>query len=234
MSKLYLIPTPIGNLEDITLRAIRILKEADVILAEDTRTSRVLLNHLGIDKRLLSHHQHNEHQSTPEVIRMIQAGQSVALISDAGTPGISDPGFLIIRSAMEAGIKVSCLPGPVAFVPAMVASGIPCDKFFFEGFLPHKKGRQTRLKYLSGLDYTFILYESPHRLIKCLEELKEHCTSMRLACVAREISKVYEEIKTATIQELVEYYKGSSGTVKGEIVIVVSGTKTEKYERLEE
>ena len=231
---LYIVPTPIGNLGDMTFRAIEILKSVDLILAEDTRSSGILLKHFSIENNLRPFHNFNEHKVVESLVSQLKEGMTMALISDAGTPGISDPGFLIIRSAMEAGIKVSCLPGPVAFVPAMVASGIPCDKFFFEGFLPHKKGRQTRLKYLSGLDYTFILYESPHRLIKCLEELKERCSPMRLACVAREISKVYEEIKTATIQDLVEYYKGSSGTVKGEIVIVVSGTKTEKYERLEE
>ncbi|HMT28333.1 MAG TPA: 16S rRNA (cytidine(1402)-2'-O)-methyltransferase [Bacteroidia bacterium] len=221
MSKLYLIPTPIGNLEDITLRAIRILKEADVILAEDTRTSRVLLNHLGIDKRMLAHHQHNEHQSTPEVVRMLKAGQSVALISDAGTPGISDPGFLLVRASIKEGIEVECLPGPTAFVPALVMSGLPSDRFLFEGFLPPKKGRQTRLKELAELEMTIILYESPHKIVKTLEQLCEYLGPERPASLSRELTKMFEETRRGTLQELTEHFK--SVEPRGEIVLVVGG-----------
>lgn len=222
MSKLYLVPTPIGNLEDITLRSVRILKEVDIILAEDTRTSRVLLNHLGIEKRLLSHHQHNEHQSVPEVIRMIKAGQSVALISDAGTPGISDPGFLLIREALKEQVDIECLPGPTAFVPALVISGLPCDRFHFEGFLPVKKGRQTRLKELAELDLTIVLYESPHRILKTLEQLAEYLGAERPASVSRELTKMYEETRRGTLRELVEHFAVTDG--RGEMVVVV-GTK---------
>jgi 16S rRNA (cytidine1402-2'-O)-methyltransferase len=221
MSKLYLIPTPIGNLEDITLRAIRILKEVDVVLAEDTRTSRVLLNHLGIDKRLLSHHQHNEHQSTPEVIRMIKAGQSVALISDAGTPGISDPGFLLVREALKEEVDVECLPGPTAFVPALVVSGLPCDRFHFEGFLPVKKGRQTRLKELAELDLTIVLYESPHRILKTLEQLAEYLDPERPASVSRELTKMYEETRRGTLRDLAAHFAITEA--RGEMVVVVGG-----------
>jgi len=221
MSKLYLIPTPIGNLEDITLRAVRILKEVDVILAEDTRTSRVLLNHLGIDKRLLSHHQHNEHQSTPEVIRMIQAGQSVALISDAGTPGISDPGFLLVREALKQEVEVECLPGPTAFVPALVISGLPCDRFHFEGFLPVKKGRQTKLKELAELDLTIIFYESPHRILKTLEQLSEYFGPERPASVSRELTKIYEQTLRGTVRDLAAHF--ATTEARGEMVVVIGG-----------
>jgi 16S rRNA (cytidine1402-2'-O)-methyltransferase len=221
MSKLFLVPTPIGNLEDITLRAIRILKEADILLAEDTRTSRVLLNHLGIDKKLLAHHQHNEHHSAPEVIRMLEAGQSVALISDAGTPGISDPGFLLVREAVKAGIDVECLPGPTAFVPALVMSGLPCDRFHFEGFLPQKKGRQTRLKELALLDVTIVLYESPHRILKTLEQLAEFLGSERKASVSRELTKMHEETLRGTLTELAAHFKNTEP--RGEMVVVVGG-----------
>jgi len=221
MSKLYLIPTPIGNLEDITLRAIRILREADVVLAEDTRTSRVLLKHLGIDKRMLAHHQHNEHQSTPEVVRMLQAGQSVALLSDAGTPGISDPGFLLIRESLKAGIEVECLPGPTAFVPALVVSGLPTDRFLFEGFLPPKKGRQTRLKELALMEMTLVFYESPHKILKTLEQFCEYFGPERQASVSRELTKMFEETLRGTLQELADHFKATEP--RGEMVVIVAG-----------
>lgn len=219
---LYLIPTPIGNLEDITLRALRLLREADLILAEDTRTSKKLLLHYEIDTPLRAYHAHNEHQITDNLVAQLEGGAQMALISDAGMPGISDPGFLLTRACVQAGVPVTCLPGPTAFVPALVASGIPCDRFYFEGFLPHKKGRQTRLRYLAGLAETFVLYESPYRLVKCLSQLSEHCGSGRLACVARELTKVHEEVRTATLQELKDHY-GEQAKVKGEIVVVVAG-----------
>jgi 16S rRNA (cytidine1402-2'-O)-methyltransferase len=221
MAKLVLVPTPIGNLEDITLRSIRALKEADLILAEDTRTSRVLLNHLGIEKRILSHHQHNEHQSTPEVIRMLKAGQSIALISDAGTPGISDPGFLLVREALKEGIDVECLPGPTAFVPALVISGLPCDRFLFEGFLPPKKGRQTKLKELAEMEMTIILYESPHKILKTLEQLVEYFGSERQASLSRELSKLYEQTIRGTLQDILIHFQTTDP--RGEIVIVIAG-----------
>jgi len=221
MSKLYLIPTPIGNLEDITLRAIRILREADVVLAEDTRTSRVLLKHLGIDKRMLAHHQHNEHQSTPEVVRMLQAGQSVALLSDAGTPGISDPGFLLVRESLKAGIEVECLPGPTAFVPALVVSGLPTDRFLFEGFLPPKKGRQTRLKELALMEMTLVFYESPHKILKTLEQFCEYFGPERQASVSRELTKMFEETLRGTLQELADHFKATEP--RGEMVVIVAG-----------
>lgn len=220
---LYLVPTPVGNLEDITLRALRILKEVDTILAEDTRTSKVLLAHYGITTPLKAYHAHNEHQATAGIIQQLQQGAHIALISDAGTPGISDPGFLLARACHEAGVAISTLPGPTAFVPALVASGLPCDKFFFEGFLPHKKGRQTRLQYLATLPCTFILYESPHRLVKCLQELSTHCGAERTACVVREISKLHEEVKRESLQGLIEYYTQHGDKVKGEICVVVEG-----------
>jgi 16S rRNA (cytidine1402-2'-O)-methyltransferase len=218
---LYLVPTPIGNLEDITLRAIRVLKEASVVLAEDTRTSRRLMDHYGINTPLRSFHAHNEHAVVERFVDEIAAGSTIALISDAGTPGISDPGFLLARACQQRGIRVECLPGATAFVPALVASGLPSDTFHFEGFLPHKKGRQTRLKYLSALPHTFILYESPFRLLKCLEELITFCGPDRMACVAREISKLHEEVKTASLNDLKTHF--SQKEVKGEIVVVVSG-----------
>lgn len=218
---LYIVPTPIGNLEDITLRAIRVLKEVAVVLAEDTRTSRYLLDHFEIKTPLRSFHSHNEHAKLESVVEELASGVSMALVSDAGTPGISDPGFLLARACQQRGIRVECLPGPTAFVPALVSSGLPCDTFHFEGFLPHKKGRQTRLKYLAALPHTFVLYESPFRLVKCLESLMEHCGAERQACVARELTKKFEEVKTATLAELLEHFK--SKDVKGEIVMVVSG-----------
>jgi len=225
MSKLFIVPTPIGNLDDITLRAIKILKEVDLILAEDTRTTRVLLNHFSIDKKILSHHQHNEHHSVPEVIRILQSGQTVALVSDAGTPAISDPGFLLVRACLKNDIEVECLPGATAFVPALVNSGIPCDKFCFEGFLPPKKGRQTALNHLKDETRTMIFYESPHRLVKTLEEFSNVFGIERKASVSRELTKMFEETKRGTLPEIAQYFK--SKTVKGEIVIVVEG-KTDR------
>jgi len=219
---LYLVPTPIGNLEDITLRALRILKEADLILAEDTRVSKKLLSHYEIDTPLRSYHAHNEHAITAELVGQMAGGSTLALISDAGTPGISDPGFLLARACREASIRVEALPGPTAFLPALVASGLPCDKFHFEGFLPHKKGRQTRLQYLSELPVTFVLYESPFRLVKCLQQLMDNCGEDRMACVARELTKLHEDIRTATLADLHQHY-ASQSKVKGEIVLVVSG-----------
>jgi 16S rRNA (cytidine1402-2'-O)-methyltransferase len=224
MAKLILVPTPIGNLEDITLRAIRVLKEADIILAEDTRTSRVLLNHLGIEKRLLSHHQHNEHQSTPEVIKMLQAGQQIVLISDAGTPGISDPGFLLVREALKAGVEVECLPGPTAFVPALVVSGLPCDRFVFEGFLPPKKGRQTKLKELAEAEMTIVFYESPHKILKTLEQLAEYFGGERPIAVSRELSKMYEQTIRGTINEAVNHFRLNEP--RGEFVVIIGGKQS--------
>ena len=219
---LYLIPTPIGNREDITERAKRLLAEVDLILAEDTRTSRPLLQHYGIETPLRAYHAHNEHALVEQLVTELKNGSTYALITDAGTPGISDPGFLLVRACREAGIAVSCLPGPVAFVPALAASGIPCDRFHFEGFLPHKKGRQTRLTYLAELPNTFVLYESPHRIAKLLGQLEEHCGPDRQACVARELSKKFEEITTAPLSELRADYE-ARGKVRGEIVVVVAG-----------
>ncbi|MEM6725792.1 MAG: 16S rRNA (cytidine(1402)-2'-O)-methyltransferase [Bacteroidota bacterium] len=218
---LYIVPTPIGNLEDMTFRAITILKEVDLILAEDTRTSGRLLKHFEIETPLRAFHAHNEHQVLDGLIQQLEAGAQFALISDAGTPGISDPGFLIVRACRHREIEVSCLPGATAFVPALVHSGIPCDKFHFEGFLPHKKGRQTRLIYLASLPITFVLYESPHRLVKCLEQLSEHCGLDRRASVSRELSKLHEEVVTDSIETLIHHFK--SKKIKGEIVIVVEG-----------
>ena len=219
---LYIVPTPIGNLEDVTLRALRILKEADLILAEDTRVSKHLLQHYGITTAIRAHHAHNEHATTPQLIKQLETGGDIALVSDAGTPGISDPGFLLVRACRQAGIRVECLPGATAFVPALVASGLPCDRFHFEGFLPHKKGRQTRLQYLAELPNTFVLYESPNRLVKCLDQLIELCGADRPACVARELSKLHEEVRTDSLQALAGYYR-EQNKVKGEIVIVVGG-----------
>ncbi len=219
---LYLIPTPIGNLEDITLRALRILKEVDLILAEDTRTSKRLLKHFEIDTPIRSHHAHNEHHTTPALVEQMKTGTSMALLSDAGTPGISDPGFLLVRACVQNDISVECLPGATAFVPALVVSGLPCDRFHFEGFLPHKKGRQTRLKYLAELPQTFVLYESPMRLVKCLKQLAEFCEPDRPACVARELTKVFEEKVRGSLEEVARHFEGPA-KVKGEIVIVVGG-----------
>ena len=221
MPKLYLVPTPIGNLEDITLRAIRVLKEVDLILAEDTRTSSKLLGRYEIVKRVAAHHQHNEHQAVSQIADRIAAGESVALITDAGTPGISDPGFLLARTCIERGIEVECLPGPVAFIPALVNSGLPCERFCYEGFLPVKKGRQTRLKELEEEERTMVFYESPFRLVKTLKEFSVFFGADRKASVSRELTKIYEETKRGTVTELAAYFE--SKTVKGEIVIVVGG-----------
>lgn len=219
--KLYLVPTPIGNLEDITLRALRILKEVDLILAEDTRKTSVLLKHYGIDKPLQSHHKFNEHRSVESIIEWLRSGSVIALVSDAGTPGISDPGYLLIRECVRAGIPLECLPGPTAFIPALVNSGIPSDHFIFEGFLPHKKGRQTRLRELAAEERTMVLYESPFRLVKTLSQLAEFLGYDRYACVSRELTKIYEENARGTLEELIAHF--SARTVKGEIVIIVAG-----------
>lgn len=227
---LYLVPTPIGNLEDITLRALRVLKEADLILAEDTRVSSKLLRHYEISKPLHAHHQHNEHKTVAFIAEQIAAGQNVALITDAGTPGISDPGFLLVRECIAAGIKVECLPGATAFVPALVQSGLPCDTFVFAGFLPQKKGRQTRLKMLAEETRTIVLYESPYRLVKALEEIKEHFGAERRVCVSRELTKMFEENFRGTVEEAIAHF--SAKTVKGEIVLVVEG-KTERKKDIE-
>lgn len=221
MSKLFLVPTPIGNLEDITLRAIRILKEVDLILAEDTRTSGKLLKHLGISKKLLSYHIFNEHKSLKQLVDRMMAGESIAMISDAGTPAISDPGFLLVRECIKNNIEVDCLPGPTAFVPALVNSGLPNDRFHFEGFLPHKKGRQTRLIALADYPYTTVYYESPHRLVKSLKQFAEYFGEDRQASVSREISKMYEETVRGTLIELHQHFEKQG--VKGEIVMVIAG-----------
>jgi 16S rRNA (cytidine1402-2'-O)-methyltransferase len=223
MSKLFLVPTPIGNLEDITLRAIRVLKEADLILAEDTRTSGMLLKHLNIEKKMLSYHIHNEHRSINQLVDRILSGETMALISDAGTPAISDPGFLLVRACIKNGIEVDCLPGPTAFVPALVNSGLPNDRFHFEGFLPHKKGRQSRLKSLADYPFTSIYYESPHRLVKSLKQFSEFFGEDRQASVSRELTKFYEETKRGSLSELITYFENSA--VKGEIVLVIAGKK---------
>jgi 16S rRNA (cytidine1402-2'-O)-methyltransferase len=233
MAKLFVVPTPIGNLEDITLRAIRVLKEADVIFAEDTRNTVHLLKHFSIDKPLRSYHQHNEHKIVADIVGLIGQGRQVALVSDAGTPGISDPGFLLVRSCLEAGLEVETLPGPTAFVPALVNSGLPCDSFLFVGFLPQKKGRQTKFKSLQEEKHTMVFYESPFRLVKTLEELKEYLGGGRRASVSRELTKLYEENRRGTLEELAAYFAGK--TVKGEIVIVVEGLpKKEKHGKEEE
>ncbi|WP_297096769.1 16S rRNA (cytidine(1402)-2'-O)-methyltransferase [uncultured Draconibacterium sp.] len=220
-AKLILVPTPIGNLQDITLRAVEVLKAADIILAEDTRVSSKLLKHLEIDKKLLAHHKFNEHKTTGSIVSKIEQGNTVALISDAGTPAISDPGFLLVRACVEKNVKVECLPGATALIPALAVSGLPTDKFVFEGFLPQKKGRQTRLKILAEEPRTIVLYESPYRLVKALGQFAEFFGPERKACVCRELSKMFEEVKRGTVTELQEYY--TEHTPKGEIVIVVEG-----------
>lgn len=224
---LYIVPTPIGNLEDMTYRSIRMLKEVSVILAEDTRTTGRLLKHYDISTPLKSFHMHNEHDQINNVLQILQSGQDVAMVTDAGTPGISDPGFLLSRTCHENNIKVTCLPGATAFVPALVASGLSSDKFYFEGFLPHKKGRQTRWKFLSTLPMSFILYESPHRVIKCIKEIIDHCGETRKVSVAREISKLYEEFKTDIAINVLSYYE-EKPSIKGEIVIIVEKAPIEK------
>ena len=221
MPKLYLVPTPIGNLEDITLRAIRVLKEVNLILAEDTRTTGNLLKQYGIETRMVSHHLFNEHREVPLITDRILGGENIAMVSDAGTPGISDPGFLLIRECLKAGIEVECLPGPTAFIPALVSSGLPCDRFYFEGFLPLKKGRKTRLKELALLPYTLVFYESPHRFIKTLEEFLQYFGAERKASVSRELTKVYEETVRGSISEILEYFRNK--TMKGEFVLIIAG-----------
>lgn len=221
MSKLYLVPTPIGNLEDITLRAIRILKEVSLILAEDTRTTSVLLSRYDIKTSAIPYHQHNEHQLTSQMVERIKGGENIAIVTDAGTPGISDPGFLLVRACIAAGAEVECLPGATAFVPALVNSGIPCNTFCFEGFLPHKKGRKTKLEELQNETRTMVFYESPFRLLKTLEQFCEYFGAERKASVSRELTKLHEETARGTLAELVEHFK--SKTIKGEIVIIISG-----------
>lgn len=218
---LTLVPTPIGNLQDITLRALEVLKNADLILAEDTRTARFLLQHFQIEKRILSHHQHNEHNALKEIIRLLKEGNKIALVSDAGTPAISDPGFLIVRECIKEDIEVYCLPGPTAFVPALVMSGLPCDKFVFEGFLPQKKGRQSRFLFLKEEERTIVFYESPFRLVKLLEEVMEHFGAERKCSVSRELTKMFEETRRGTVAELFQHF--SAHPPKGEIVVCVAG-----------
>ena len=223
MAKLYLVPTPVGNLEDITLRALRILKEVQLVLAEDTRTSSVLMKHYDIGTPLLSHHKFNEHQQVERIAERIEKGEDVALISDAGTPGISDPGFLLVRTCVEHGIETECLPGATAFVPALVNSGFPCDRFCFEGFLPQKKGRLTKFRQLAEEERTMIFYESPFRLVKTLEQMAEHFGEERPACVAREISKIHEDFQRGSLKELAGHFNETG--VKGEIVLIVAGKR---------
>lgn len=220
-TQLYLVPTPIGNLDDITLRAIKVLKEVDIILAEDTRTSGKLLKHLNISQPLKSYHIFNEHKTVERLILELNSGKKMALISDAGTPSISDPGFLLVRECLKSDIAIECLPGATAFVPALVKSGLPSDRFMFEGFLPSKKGRQTRLLDLKEESRTIIFYESPHRLLKTLTQLAEVLGEDRQASVSRELTKLYEETKNGSLAELKEYY--SKGQIKGEIVLIVQG-----------
>lgn len=226
MAKLTLVPTPIGNLEDITLRALRILKECDLILAEDTRTSGVLLKHYQVQKKMVSYHAHNEHKVLEKILDEIETAGNVALITDAGTPGISDPGFLLVRECIKRNIPVECLPGATAFVPALVNSGLPADRFCFEGFLPQKKGRQTKLNALKEETRTMIFYESPFRLVKTLEQFAEVFGKERQASVSRELTKLFEENRRGTLDELIAHFK--SKTVKGEIVIVVGGKGKEE------
>ncbi len=221
MAKLYIVPTPIGNLDDITLRAVAVLREVDFILAEDTRTSAVLLKHLCIEKKMYSHHKFNEHSTVSMVAEAIAAGRTVALISDAGTPGISDPGFLLVRTCVEAGIEVETLPGATACIPALVQSGFPCDRFVFEGFLPQKKGRMKRLEQLAAEERTMIFYESPFRVVKCLEQMAEAFGAERRVSVSREITKKFEQTVRGTVAEVLDYFRGHQP--KGEFVIVVEG-----------
>ncbi len=226
MSKLTIVPTPIGNLDDITLRAIKVLKAVDVILAEDTRNSGKLLKHFDIETRMTSYHMHNEHKVVEHIAQRISNGETMALITDAGTPAISDPGFLLVRQCIAAGVEVECLPGATAFVPALVNSGLPSDKFFFEGFLPHKKGRQTRLKFLAELPYTTVFYESPHRLLKTLSQIGEFFSVDRQVSVSRELTKMHEENIRGTVTQVIEYY--NNNIIKGEIVIVVGQVANKK------
>jgi 16S rRNA (cytidine1402-2'-O)-methyltransferase len=219
----FLIPTPIGNLEDITLRALRILREVDLILAEDTRTTRKLLDHHQIQNDLQSYHSHNEHRITDQIIQRLRSGERMALVSDAGTPGISDPGYLLVNACIDQGLPFECLPGPTALIPALIKSGLPNDRFVFEGFLPHKKGRKTRFISLENESRTMVFYESPHRLLKCLEEMKNHFGPNRRASVSRELTKKFEETCNGSLEEIIQYF--SKKPIKGEIVIVVEGVR---------
>jgi 16S rRNA (cytidine1402-2'-O)-methyltransferase len=222
MSKLYIIPTPIGNLEDLTYRATRILGEVDFILAEDTRNTRKLLDHYQISNRIESHHKFNEHQKTGTLVqRLIENNETAALVSDSGSPGISDPGYLLVSTCLNHGVEVETLPGPTAFIPALVNSGLPCDRFVFEGFLPHKKGRKKRLELLSDEMRTIVLYESPYRLLKTLQQLSEYLGEQRRASVSRELTKIYEENVRGNLSELILHFEKQ--TIKGEIVIIVEG-----------
>lgn len=222
MGVLFVVPTPVGNLEDITLRAIRLLKEAELIYSEDTRVTKKLLSHLEITgKQIIPFHAHNEHKQLERSVQTVRENQCTVLVSDAGTPAISDPGFLLVRACVEAGLEVTCLPGPTAFVPALVASGFPCDRFVYEGFLPHKKGRQTKWLSYKEEERTVVLYESPHRIVKALEECVNFLGAERQVCVAREISKFFEEFKRGTAQEVLDYYKANPP--KGEIVLLIKG-----------
>lgn len=226
MGTLYLVPTPVGNMEDMTFRAVRLLKEADLILAEDTRTSGVLMKHYDIHRPLLSHHKFNEHATSAAVVERLKAGETICLVTDAGTPGISDPGFFLVREAVAAGIEVQTLPGATAFVPALVSSGLPCDKFCFEGFLPQKKGRQTRLEQLREEQRTMIFYESPHRLVKTLQQFAEYYGGERQVSVCREISKIHEESVRGALNDVIAHF--SEKEPKGEIVIVLAGCEPVK------
>ncbi len=221
-SMLYLVPTPIGNLKDATPRSLEILREVDLILAEDTRNTGKLLKFLDVDNKMKSYHAHNEHQQTDYVIELLESGQNIALVTDAGTPAISDPGYLLVKACHENNIQVSCLPGATAFVPVLAASGIPSDRFYFEGFLPQKKGRQTRWKILENIDVTFILYESPYRIIKCVEEIIQYCGADRTVCIGREISKLHEEIIRGTADNILSLLK-EKPSIKGEFVVIVGG-----------
>jgi 16S rRNA (cytidine1402-2'-O)-methyltransferase len=229
--KLYIVPTPIGNLEDITLRAINTLKEVDTILAEDTRTSGKLLKHFDIQTPMQSHHMHNEHKTVNSIVNRIKQGEKIALISDAGTPAVSDPGFLLTRACIKNNVEVECLPGATAFVPALVNSGLPNDKFVFEGFLPHKKGRQSRLEKLANEERTMIFYESPYKLVKTLTQFAQYFGEDRNVSVSRELTKLFEETKRGTIKEILNYYTLNSP--KGEIVIVVSGKTSVKNKKID-
>lgn len=229
MGILYLVPTPVGNMEDITLRAIRILKEADLVLAEDTRTSGILLKHFDIHNHLVAHHKFNEHGTSASIVERLKAGETIALISDAGTPGISDPGFFLAREAIAAGVEVQTLPGATAFVPALISSGLPCERFCFEGFLPQKKGRQTRLEDLREEPRTMIFYESPYRLVKTLEQFAEVFGAERQVSVAREISKIHEESVRGSLAEVIAHFKTTEP--RGEIVIILAGTGERKKKK---
>ncbi len=226
MAKLYIVPTPVGNLEDITFRALNTLKTCDMVVAEDTRTTSHIFKHFGISTPMQSHHKFNEHQTVGQISQKIKSGLNIALVSDAGTPGISDPGFLLVRQCISDGVDVECLPGATAFVPALVVSGLPNDKFYFEGFLPQKKGRKTRLEILSDLEETFVIYESPYRVVKTLSQLSEFCGTDRKVSVSREISKLFEQTVRGTLIEVAEYF--TQNEPRGEFVIVVSGKSDKK------